>query len=137
MLTRRFVRCWLQLVYQVMVGGGVVSASTIYNLSPRKAVMKYGEIMLTCIPSARGACEHDFSIFHQAGRQRSLGKFHKRKLNIQDLRTFCTHRLQDQEPGPTNGEDQVEGAREEGRLRGKKTGSEGWHILLNSGKIII
>jgi hypothetical protein len=30
-----------------------------------QAVLKYGEIMLTCIPSARDACEHDDSIFQQ------------------------------------------------------------------------
>jgi hypothetical protein len=29
------------------------------------SLLKYGVIMLTCIPSARGACEHDYSVFQQ------------------------------------------------------------------------
>jgi hypothetical protein len=28
-------------------------------------VLKYGVIMLTCIPSTRDACEHDYSVFQQ------------------------------------------------------------------------
>jgi hypothetical protein len=28
-------------------------------------MLKYGVIMLACIPSARDACEHDYSIFQQ------------------------------------------------------------------------
>jgi hypothetical protein len=28
-------------------------------------VLKYGVIMLACIPSARDTCEHDYSVSHQ------------------------------------------------------------------------
>jgi hypothetical protein len=37
---------------------------TMWNVDQKRHVLlKYGVLMLACIPSARDACEHDYSVF--------------------------------------------------------------------------
>jgi hypothetical protein len=48
----------------------------VFIPSADKAMLKYGVIMLACIPSATDACEHDYSTLQQATLLNLVSSFH-------------------------------------------------------------